>query len=113
MRHVVSGFANSGAEKAVSLLALVCYFVGGYYADDATADSAGVAGGLAGMGVACLGLALSLAIWAVRRDGSWLTGERGKHPGVVLTGPFIFGAIFGALGGLWARRRRLSAPPNV
>jgi hypothetical protein len=113
LRHGVSGFSDSGAEHAVSLLALACYVLGGYYATVETTDSAGATGAFAGIGVGLLGLGLSLAIWAVNRDGSWLIGQRGGHSAVVVTGPLIFGAVFGALGGALGKRRRLSARLDV
>ena len=109
LRHSLTGFTDSGAEKAVSLLALVCYFAGGYLAVGSGYRRAVIAGVLAGVLVACLGQVISFVFWFQSHHGHWLEGPRGEHPRLALIGPLVFGAAFGALGGLWARRRRSPA----
>ncbi len=78
LRHRLHGFAGSGAETVVSLLALVCYIVGGFYAVGSKGVSARTTGALAGIGVACLGIVVSLAMWAAASDGPRFTGRRAE-----------------------------------
>jgi hypothetical protein len=108
-RHSFTGFRGSGAETAVSLLALACYFVGGNVAVGTRYERAITAGAVSGVAVACLGQVISFAILVQRNHGPWLQGPGREHPQIALLGPLVFGALFGALGGAWAKRRRSPA----
>jgi hypothetical protein len=84
LRQAVSGFADSGAESALALLAIPCYFVAGWFATGSEASARAARGALAGVGVAVLGLIFSLLIWVLFRGGPWLTGARAQHPAFVV-----------------------------
>jgi hypothetical protein len=113
LRHKLDGFARSGAETAVSLLIIVAYFAGGYFSADLETRSPAASGAIVGIATALLDWSVSIAVWLVRRPDHFLQGPQREHPGIALLGPLIFGAIFGALGGMWAgRNRSLSRAPD-
>ena len=113
LRHTITGFADSSAEGAVALLAVPCYFVAGFFAARSESTAPGISGALAGAAVAVLGLLFSLVVWALFRDGPWLTGARAQHPALVLVGPILVGSAFGAVAGARARVRvRVSSGPR-
>ncbi len=111
LRHNLNGFADTGAETAVSLLIVIGYCMAGYFAVGRLSRSPVAAGAIAGAAVALLDWAVSVAAWVVRRHGEFLRGPQSDHRGVALLGPLFVGAIFGALGAIWARRNQRSTRP--
>ena len=100
LRLFVDGFAESDAERTVALLAIPCYIVAGFHAVSPSTTSPSTDGALGGAGVGIVGLVISAVLWSLQvRDVP-------DHLSVVLSGPLLFGAAFGALGGALARRRR-------
>jgi hypothetical protein len=69
---------------------------------------------IAGALVGLVGEAVSVVIIGIARlatgHGSRASEQLGAHPGVVLFGPIVFGAVFGAIGGLWERGHSASIP---
>jgi hypothetical protein len=106
--HTHNGFAGGAAAGTVSLLALPCYFVAGYFTVDSKLAPPMRNGAIAGAISASCGVALSLLIWLADRNGPFLTGKSASHPAVALVGPLVFGCCFGALGGATSARRRRS-----
>ena len=104
LHNVVDGFADSAWDRGLSLLVIAGYIAAGYIARSARAPAPRCVAALAGCGVALLHFAGSLVVWAFQ-GGAFLTGSRAAHATLVIVGPYVFGAIFGALGGSIAARR--------
>jgi hypothetical protein len=100
----VDGFEGSTAETIVTLLSLGCYAVGGFTSVDRNTESGARNGTVAVMIGVAVGMA-AIFVLLVAFDSGPLAGLSAIELQAKIIGPFIFGALFGALVGWYAGRR--------
>ncbi len=102
----LTDFDDSGWVYPLFVLILAAYFLAGWVAGRAEAETPLMHGTLAGVGVLVLWIPIRIVIWAVREDdrGLFRGRDASLRPGQVF-GNLVIAATFAMVGALLASRR--------